>query len=337
MSPPRKKPSIRDVARVAGVSIATVSHVFSGKKPVREELAKRVRHAANELDYQVDRAASQLRSGRGHVIAVIIPDLEDLFLSRFLSLIEQHAQNAGFEVIVACSRNDPTIESSRLRALLGWRPAGIVAVPCGDSIPEELLAVFPDTPVVGADRIEPGKAPFDTVTVDNYRAGYEVGQHLAARRVDGILMVTATLGLFNARERIRGAKDALAADGAVAVLETSSDPADAAAQLAEWLKTHKTPGAIVGLTNLMTLATLSALAECGLSAPDDTLLVGFHDSLWMTARRVSVTTVVQPVDEVARCVWDLLELRLRGGDTPIQSIILPPELVERTSTAVASG
>ena len=188
-----KRPSIKDVAALAGVSTATVSHVFSGKKQVNETRALRVRNAAAELGYEVDRAASQLRSGRARVVAVIVPDLEDLFINRFVSLTEARAQQAGFDVVLASSRNDPQIESSRLKAIIAWRPAGIIAIPCGDSIPEELLKECDNTPVVGADRIEPGSAPFDTVTVDNRSAGRKIADFLLARRVRSILMVTATL------------------------------------------------------------------------------------------------------------------------------------------------
>src|SRR5690242_19926478 len=102
-----RRPSIKDVAALAGVSTATVSYVFSGRKQVNDALANRVRQAAAELGYAVDPVASQLRSGRAHTVAVIVPDLEDLFINRFVSLIEARVQQAGFDVILACSRNDP--------------------------------------------------------------------------------------------------------------------------------------------------------------------------------------------------------------------------------------
>jgi LacI family transcriptional regulator len=328
-----KRPSIKDVAALAGVSTATVSHVFSGKKQVNEARVLRVRKAAAELGYEVDRAASQLRSGRARVVAVIVPDLEDLFINRFVSLIEARAQQAGFDVVLACSRNDPEIERSRLRAIIAWRPAGIIAVPCGDSIPEELLRERDNTPIVGADRIEPGSAPFDTVTVDNRSAGRKIADFLLARETRSMLLVTATLGIFNIRERVQGARERVAEDGKAKldVIEIGTEPAAGARALSQWLKANPKPDAVVGLTNVTTLAALAAFAEVGLEAPKDLALVGFHDSLWMTARKNPVTTVVPPVDEVARMAWERLEQRMSGDTSPVRSIILSAELVQRAS------
>jgi LacI family transcriptional regulator len=328
-----RRPSIKDVAALAGVSTATVSHVFSGKKQVNETRALRVRKAAAELGYEVDRAASQLRSGRARVVAVIVPDLEDLFINRFVSLMEAQAQQAGFDVVLASSHNDPEIERSRLRAIIAWRPAGIIAIPCGDSIPEELLKECDNTPVVGADRIEPGSAPFDTVTVDNRSAGRKIADFLLARDVRSILLVTATLGIFNIRERVQGARERVAEhpQAKLDVIEIGIDPGQGARTLADWLRNNPKPDAVVGLTNLTTLAALAAFAEVGFEAPKDLALVGFHDSLWMTARKNPVTTVVPPVDEVARMAWERLEQRMAGDTSPVRSIILSAELVLRAS------
>jgi LacI family transcriptional regulator len=328
-----KRPSIKDVAALAGVSTATVSHVLSGKKQVDEALAARVREAASSLSYAVDRAASQLRSGHARVVAILVPDLEDLFINRFVSLIESRAQQAGFDVVLASSRNDPEIEQSRLRALTAWRPAGIVAIPCGDVIPEELLRRCKSTPVVGADRIEPGTAPFDTVTVDTRNSGRKVVDFLLARGMRSILLVTATLSIFTIRERVQGARERSSENPAARadVIEIGTHPVAGAGILSDWLRAHPRPDAIVGLTNVTTLAILTALAELGLEAPRDVGLVGFHDSLWMIARRAPVTTVVQPVDDVARLVWDRLERRMAGDDSPARSIVLSADLVTRAS------
>ena len=328
-----KRPSIKDVAALAGVSTATVSHVFSGKKQVNKELADRVREAAGQLSYAVDRIASQLRSGRARVVAVLVPDLEDLFINRFVSLIEARAEQAGFDVVLACSRNDPQIEQSRLRALVAWRPAGILAIPCGDAVPDELLREYESIPVVGADRIEPGSVPFDTVTVNNRNSGRKVVDFLLSRGLNSILMVTATLGIFNIRERVAGAETRAAenAGAKLQVIEIGTDPGRGASVLADWLKSNPRPDAVVGVTNLTTLAALAAFAEVGFEAPKDIALVGFHDSQWMTARKNPVTTVVQPVDDVARLAWERLERRMAGDDSPARSLILSAELVHRAS------
>ena len=118
-----KRVTIREVAARAGVSTATVSNVFSGSKPVNADLRERVRRAAEELSYQVDRAASQLRSGQARVVGVLVPDLDDVFFTSLVSQLEVLAQKDGYDILVASSRDDLGLEQSRLRTLLDLRPA----------------------------------------------------------------------------------------------------------------------------------------------------------------------------------------------------------------------
>jgi LacI family transcriptional regulator len=150
-----KRITIKDVAARAGVSIATVSNVFSGNKPVNADLQERVQKAALELRYQVDRAASQLRSGQAKVVAVLVPDLDDVFFTSLVSQLEVMAQGDGYDIIVTSSRDDTELEQSRLRALLAWRPSGLIAIPCSDKLPAGLESEIGRLPMVFADRVPP--------------------------------------------------------------------------------------------------------------------------------------------------------------------------------------
>ncbi|MDN3721475.1 LacI family DNA-binding transcriptional regulator [Roseibium salinum] len=178
----KRKPSIRDVAALAGVSTATVSNVFSGRKPVNDELKESVHKAARRLGYQVDRAASQLRSGRTRIIAVLVPDLTDTFFATIVSRLETAAIAEGYDVVVASSHNDRSVESSRLKALLSWRPEGLIAVPCSSVIPRELREAKGTVPMVLVDRVATQDAIADTVTIDNREAGEIAALHLLEKR-----------------------------------------------------------------------------------------------------------------------------------------------------------
>ncbi|MDB6178674.1 LacI family DNA-binding transcriptional regulator [Paracoccus sp. Z330] len=331
---PGRRASIKDVAARAGVSTATVSHVFSGKKHVNEALEKRVRAAARELDYSVDRVASRLRSGKAKVIAVMVPDLEDLFLSRFVSRIEAQAEDSGFEVILSCSRNDPELERTRLRAMLAWRPTGLVFVPCHEELPMEVFRDHPDLPIIGADRVNPSLTPFDTVTVDNYGSGWTAADNLILKGAKKILMLSSITEIATIRERIRGARERIERerDVELQVLAVGSEPTRGAEKLTEWFGEHGLPDAVISLTNVMTLAALATFAQIGIEAPDDLLLIGYHDSLWMTARKVPITTVSLPIDDVARAVWQRLESRVAGDSSPNRNTVLSTTLIERDTT-----
>ena len=184
----------------AGVSTATVSNVFSGSKPVNAELRERVVGAARELSYHVDRAASQLRSGQTKVVGVLVPDLDDVFFTSLVSRLEVNAQDDGYDVIVASSRDSPELERSRLRALLGWRPSGLIAVPCTDQIPSILAEEAHRVPIVLADRVARGSTFADAVTIDNFEAGEIAASHLA-KMGHREVVIAASLPVFCAHSR----------------------------------------------------------------------------------------------------------------------------------------
>ena len=329
-----KKPSIKDVAREAGVSTATVSHVFSGKKFVKEPLARKVRQAADRMGYTVDRVASQLRSGRTNIVAVIVPSLEDLFLNSFISRIESLAEDAGYQIIVACSRDDAETERERLRALMGWRPSGLIIVPYLKEVPGNLATEHPDVPTVAVDRINPAFSRYDTVTIDNFASGRSVADHMISQGAKSLLVLSSIDDVYTLEERIRGIKDRAAEDSSasVEVLVVGRDPEIGAKRLSDWVQSHGSPSALIGLSNVMTLAALSTFSARNIEIPNDVLLAGFHDSLWMTARKTPITTVVQPVDAVAKSAWDRLQHRIEGDDGPVQNIVFKSELVVRRST-----
>jgi len=131
----KRGPSIKEVAQRAGVSTATVSNVFSGAKPVKADLSKKVRKAAEDLGYRVNRAASVLRTGRNRIIPVLVPDLADPFFTSLITEIEVRAEKDGYEVIVGNARDNIENERNRLDALLSWQPAGLIIVPCTDAPP----------------------------------------------------------------------------------------------------------------------------------------------------------------------------------------------------------
>ena len=153
----RKVVTIRVVAKAAGVSPATVSNVFGGRKPVADALAQRVREAARTLGYQADRAASLLRSGRARIVAIVVPDLDNPFYTAVISAVEDRARRDGYEVFVASTREDVANEGGRLSALLAWRPAGVVVISTSDRFPGRTLLEQAGTPYVLADR--PTEAP----------------------------------------------------------------------------------------------------------------------------------------------------------------------------------
>jgi LacI family transcriptional regulator len=328
-----KRPvSITQVADAAGVSTATVSNVFSGKKPVNEELAARVRDVAKRLGYRVNRAASNLRSGQSRVVTVMVPDLSDPFFTSLVTEIEEHAQRDGYQIIVANTKDDIETERGRVSALLSWQPDGMIVVPTSDEIPEQLLEVKDEVPIVITDRGIQTKS-FDVVRVDNAAAGRMVASHLLEFGHRRILVVASDMQISGVHDRCNGAIERIKAAGAeIDLVEVGPVPDRASAHLARWLVKNPMPTAIFAVTDMTTLATLTCLADLKAEVGYDVSVVGYDDYPWMVARRTPITAVRQPVEQIAEAVWALLLRRMNGDTAEVEVAPLACELRVRASS-----
>ncbi|WP_062207428.1 LacI family DNA-binding transcriptional regulator [Aureimonas sp. AU12] len=326
--------SIKDVSALAGVSTATVSNVFSGRKPVNEALATRVREAAATLGYQPDRAAAQLRSGRTNVVAVLVPDLTDTFFATIVTRLEALANTQGYDVIVASSGDQRSVEASRLEALLAWRPAGVIAMPCSNIVPEALVAEAGRMPVVLVDRVMVPSALADTVTIDNRDAGAIAARHLVEHGHRDIVLAASHMDIAPVEQRMQAAADHILQETGrrATILELGSSVEEGSAVVARWLERHAVPDAVIASTNVTTLAVLSAFARFRIAIPERTSIVAFDDSAWMSARNTGLTAIRQPAEAMAEAAWERLCIRMQGrGAMPPTSIVLQAGLVVRSS------
>lgn len=329
----RKPPTMRDVATRAGVSTATVSNVLGQRKPVDPALAERVRRAAAELDYHVDRAASLLRTGRAQVIAILVPSIENPYFTALIAAIERAVRLEGFDIIVASGNDEDAAERARLAALLSWKPAGVVVVPSTDAFAGRDLLDFADVPYVVVDRVpdEPGA---DAITVDNEAAAGDAARHLLALGHDKILVVASSLALANIRERCEGVRRATRTAGSPppAVLEVGMSFEEIGGRVERCFAVHGRPTGIIALTNFATLGVIASLGRLGLKVPDDLSLVGFDDYTWMRVSTPPITAVAQPVERMAAAAWARLADRIAGEEHAPARLKLPCRLEIRKST-----
>jgi DNA-binding LacI/PurR family transcriptional regulator len=329
----RRAPTIRDVARLAGVSTATVSNVLGNRKPVDPALAERVRQSAADLGYRVHRGASQLRSGRANVIAMLVPSLENPFFTALTAAVERCTRAEGYEIIVGSASEQEDIEETRLAALLSWRPAGVIIVPCRDAFASRRLLAAERVPFVVVDRVANEKLD-DCVTVDNAAAGASAAEHLTALGHREILVAASTLALANIRQRCGAIADVVGRvpGGRVELLELGSSFDIAAERMEARMGVGPLPGAAIAVSNYTTLALLAAFTRFGTRVPEDISLVGFDDYAWMRAYRPPITAVRQPIGEIAAEAWRWLAGRIGGSEAPPGRTELATELRIRQST-----
>jgi DNA-binding LacI/PurR family transcriptional regulator len=318
------RPSIRDVADRAGVSVASVSNVINGRRRRDDPIGKAVLSAVEALGYRANPIAANLRRSHSRFIGVIIPDFENPFFAALVAELERCAEDGGYRIVAASSRERADIERREIDALLDWRVAGMVIAPAVGSAGADGAMLRSGVAAVVVDRVPAGCA-VDSVAVDNAGAAQAVAGRLLAGGARRLLVACTDAGVGNIAERLAGVRAAIAGvPGARADLVACGMTLDGArAAIAAALDRTGRPDAIFCLFNTATLAAFGILQGRGLVPGRDVALAGFDDSPWMGEVRPPVPAVVQPVAGIARAAWARLMARIDGAGAPAEAVRLP--------------
>jgi LacI family transcriptional regulator len=325
----------RDVARRAGVSVSTVSHVLNATRFVAPERRERVLLALNELGYEPNAVARSLRINRSRSIGLIISDISNPFFTAVVRGIEDVAQQNDYTLVLCNSDEDPEKEETYLRTLRAKRVDGLILAPAGTAhayletlVRERFPLVFLDREVAGLE--------VPVVVVDNEQSAYAAVRHLVEDGHRRIGLVAGRSLVSTSRERLDGYRRALAeasiafADDLVEDGGSKIQPGEAAAL--RLLDLEPRPTAIFSANNQMTIGCLVAIEARGLRVPRDVALVSFDDFTWSEVFRPRLTTVAQPTYELGRAAAHLLLRRLES-EPPNSAgrVVLNGSLVVRES------
>jgi LacI family transcriptional regulator len=332
--PGGRKPTMKDVASLAGVSLATVSRVVNGRDDVRADLAARVHDAVGVLGYRRDLTASILRrtDRLSASIGLIIEDVANPFFSSVHRGVEDVARTHGVLTFAGSSDEDPDRERELVEAFGDRGVDGLVIVPCSSDqgyLSRERDAgralVFVDRP--------PRFIDADAVVTDNPGGARAAVAHLIDAGHRRIAFLGDRPTVFTAAERRRGYHDALAAAGIPAdpALErvglVDSDAAELAAR--ELLVAPDPPSAVFAGQNLITIGAMRALRRRGLQR--DVGLIGFDDVMLADMVEPGITVIAQDPYELGREAAKLLFSRLAGFSGESRLIVVPTQLVARGS------
>ena len=329
-----EQPTVQDVARLARVSVGTVSHVLTGSRYVRPETVRRVEQAIERLGFRPNRVAQALIRQRTNTIGMIIPDVANPFFAELLRGAEEVLGTADYAVVFGNSDNDPRKQQRYVDAFRDHRVDAVIMAVASESDADEIKALASEVPMVIVDRLVP-TWDGDSVVGDNH-AGMElmVG-HLVELGHRRIALVNGNPWLSTARHRREGFEAALRLRGLAAVSVTSGafTLESGQQQVAGLLRSADRPTAICAGNDLLALGALAAAKEAGLRVPRDLSVAGYDDIAYASLASPSLTTVWQPARsmgaEAARLVLD----RLAGGSGPGRQVVMKPRLVVRESTA----
>lgn len=332
--------TIKDVAKAAGVSVATVSRALNGHQNVAEAVRERVLAVSAELRYSPHHAARSLSSRRTQTVGVVLPDLHGEFFSELMRGIDQVARTRGQHLLVSSYHGNPEEQGAALRAMRGRVDGLLLMSPYVHDTDFLARNVDASLPLVLMNAAQ-GR-PQAAIGIDNYGGARTMVAHLVAEGHRRIAFIGGPEDNDDARERRRGYRDALAEAGADYTPwelpgQFDEDSGHRAGQAL--LALEMRPDAVFAANDMMAIGCLYALGRGGVRTPADVAVVGFDDIPLARYVHPSLTTMRVDIAELgARALKALLEIEASGHtDTATQSILLEPALVIRDSSGSAAS
>ncbi|HEX8768400.1 MAG TPA: LacI family DNA-binding transcriptional regulator [Jatrophihabitans sp.] len=333
--------SMKDVARLAGVSIKTVSNVVNDYPFVSADTRARVRAALDTLDYRPNTSARGLRTGRTDLIALAIPALDEPYFAEIASLIVDAAERRGWTVLIDPTGGDRSREKLAAGGSRSNRIDGSITSPLALT-GNDVAALARQRPMVLlGERF--ANASTDHVAVDSVRAAHEATRHLIELGRQRIAFVGANPRMRTAVVRLSGYRAALAEAGLpfdqdLIARAGAFHRAEGAAAMARLLGARKPPDAVFCANDLLAMGAIRTLLSSGLRVPEDVAVVGFDDIEEARFSTPSLTSIAPDKQEIAEVSVDLLCRRVRdGADGPPVDVVVGHRLQVRESTVGAAG
>lgn len=329
-------PTIRDVAKRAGVAISTASAAINRSAPVSEDVIAKVQEAVRAIGYVPHGAAQSLRSGQSRVVGLIVPNIVNPHFATVARVVENVCLSAGYMSVVFSTGQDEERENQILRMMRQQRVAGLIIIPTQSSAEHgrhlkteiHVPTVLLDMPVEGLD--------YDVVKLDNIRASRVATEHLIGLGHRRIAILCGLPGLITSEDRRRGYLDAHAAAGLPVdpALQLQGDyEQDKAFQLVrDVMRRPDPPTALLSISNMMMIGAMLALKELGLSIPRDISVIGIDDFDFANLLVPPPTVVRVPIAEMAERSIQILLQEIETRRPPSGKFeVFAPTFVERES------
>lgn len=324
--------TIKDVAREAGLTVGTVSRVLNNRGYISEATRNRVHEVMKELNYQPNEVARSLSKSKTNTIGVIVPHIVHPYFAKLISNLEKAASDRGFKILLCNSREERERELEYLEMLKSNRVAGLVL--CSATVKTESLESL-DIPVITIERnVGTGTA---SVECDNYQGGVLAAKHLIACGCKYIINFSGVEKTeMPADSREVGFLDMCRQYGVDGVACKSQENQYYAMEYHEYIEkiiteNPKTDG-IFASSDLIAAQVLQVCAKLGLKVPEQVKVVGFDDVNIASLTTPPITTVHQPVREMAEMSVDLIVRSNKGEMIPTRTV-LPVTLIKRGTTA----
>jgi LacI family transcriptional regulator len=338
-----RKPTMHDVARIAGVGTMTVSRVLNSSAGVSPKTAKKVHQAIEKLGYRPNEMARALRGLKSRAIGVIVPYLSDPFFATCAHAIHQVAKQHGYSVLLTTSDEDGKTEFDEALQMLQRHVEGMIVIPAEAEHSRLLAPDFAKTSIVVIDR--PIRSPLiDSVLVQNKTGSLRAVEHLIGHGHKNIFFAGLSKKLFTIRSRYEGYRRAMQNAGLELNASFSCTSRQITLEVMRKAFAGKAPPTAVYTSNdLTTRYVLQALGDLCLKVPDQIAIIGFDDFELAEVLQPTLTVVRQPAQKVGRVAAELLFAHIlkdgaqdaddesEQGPESGKRIVLPVELIIRRS------
>jgi LacI family repressor for deo operon, udp, cdd, tsx, nupC, and nupG len=307
--------NIRDVARLAGVSVATVSRALSNPEKVSPESLEKVHSAIAQVGYRPNMLARNFRSARAYAVVVLVPDIANPFYSLFIRALEDRAQQKGYAVLLGDTRGTPEREMEYIRRVETRLADGIVQL--RPSSEKSQNNIPPDVPCVNACGCEYTTGP--AIRIDNRAAAKTMVNYLISLGHKRIGVISGLKDNPHAIDRLEG--DFTMWSGLNAAFQFCN------------MKTR--PTAIFSMNDEMAIGAMQTLKNQGIRIPEDISVTGFDDIAYAKYSDPSLTTISQPAEEMGKMAMDMLLKVIEGEPLSQRECVLPTEFIIRKSTGPA--
>lgn len=328
------KVTIYDVAKTAGVSIATVSKVINNTGKISEKTRNKVLDVTKKLEYYPNVMASALMGKKTKTIGLIIPDLANPFFSELARHTENRANELEYNLITCSTDYLPERESKYISLLKQKKVDGFILASGFEDLKKVEDLMKEDIPVAVVARDFP-MFPVNAVAIDDFMGGYQATSYLINLGHKNIGIIARDV--WSNRERIRGYKQALEDNNlnVPSYFEYAEETNIICGKKIahNYLNNNNPPTAIFTCNDLLTIGAIKAAKENGILVPEQLSLVGFDNTMIATITDPPLTTIGQPIDVMGREVMDLMVGMIEHNKQDKIRITLIPELVERNSTS----
>ena len=334
------KLDIRTVARLANVSIATVSRTINRVSTVNPKMAKRVWEAIEKLDYFPNTQARALVSGRSRLLGLIVSEITNPFFPELIQGFEDIAVEHGYEILISSTNYDPRRMSLCIRRMLERRAEGVAVMTFGVEKPLLEQLAERNVPLVFVD-VGPERPGISLLKVD-YRNGIQQGvEHLAALGHRDVAFISGPRRLHSAQSRLvaftRSIEEcALELDPAW-IVEGDHTMEGGMAAMEQLLRSKRVPTAVMCSNDMTAIGVLHKLYREGLKVPDDLSVIGFDDIHIAQVTIPPLTTIQMSCFELARAAVTALRAHVEEGGDPKRSYKINTHLVVRESTGFPRG